>query len=78
VTSLQEERDLALAAYRSACVEFDEAQQEWDSHLAATGVIEADPMPSAAAFDRLKAAYQAKQDALDSLWLAWRNRPDLA
>jgi hypothetical protein len=76
VTSLQEERDLALVAYRSACAEFDEAQQEWDSHLAATGVIE-DPMPSAAAFDRLKTAYQAKQDALDSLWLAWRNRPDL-
>jgi hypothetical protein len=77
VTSLQEERDLALAAYRGACVEFEQAQQEWDSHLATTGEIE-DPTPSAAAFDRLKEAYQAKQDALDSLWLAWRNRPDLA
>jgi hypothetical protein len=67
---------VALAAYRSACVEFDQAQQQWDPYLAAA--TETDPTRAEAAFERLKRAYQAKQDALDSLWLAWRNRPDLA
>jgi hypothetical protein len=78
VTTPQEERDAALAAYKSACGEFEVAQEQWDPYLAATGVAEADPVAAEAAFDRLKRANQARQDALDSLWVAWRNRPDSA
>ena len=74
--TLQQERDAALAAYRSACEEFRHAQEQWDPYLAAVNEIEADSVGAAAAFDRLKAANEKKQDALDSVWLAWRNRPD--
>lgn len=74
--TLQQERDAALAAYRSACEEFKQAQEQWDPYLAAVSETEADPVKADAAFDRLTAAHQLKQDALDSLWLAWRNRPD--
>jgi hypothetical protein len=74
--TFQQERDAALAAYRSACEEFREAQEQWDPYLAAVTEIEANSVRAEAAFDRLRTANQAKQDALDSLWLAWRNRPD--
>ena len=76
VTTLQQERDAALAAYRSACDEFTEAQEQWDPYLAADSGVDADSREADAAFTRLRTANQAKQDALDSLWLAWRNRPD--
>jgi hypothetical protein len=76
VTTLQQERDAALAAYRSACEEFSAAQEQWDPYLVAGGESEADLLGAEAAFDRLTEANQARQDALDSLWLAWRNRPD--
>jgi hypothetical protein len=74
VSTPQEERDLALAEYRSACVEFEEALERWDPFVA--GESETDPAGAEAAFDRLTKANQARQDALDSLWVAWRNRPD--
>jgi hypothetical protein len=76
VLTPQQERDLALAEYRSACVEFDEAQLQWDPYLDANGASELDPDGAEAAFDRLRRANQTRQDALDSLWVAWRNRPD--
>lgn len=78
MTTPQEERDAALAAYRSASAEFEAAQQEWDPFLAPTATYDSDPGAAEAAFDRLKRANQAKQDALDSLWVAWRNRPELS
>ena len=74
--TLQQERDAALAAYRSACEEFREAQEQWEPHLAAVSEAEVDSAGAEAAFDRLSKANQARQDALDSLWLAWRNRVD--
>ena len=76
VTTLQEERAAALAAYRAACAEFEDAQQHWDPFLAVVDAAEADAAAAAAAFDRLSQANQSRQNALDSLWLAWRNRPD--
>jgi hypothetical protein len=76
VTTLQEERAAALAAYKSACDEFAEAQEQWDPYLVVVSEIETDSVGAEAAFDRLRKANQARQDALDSLWLAWRNRPD--
>jgi hypothetical protein len=74
--TLQQERDAALAAYRSACEEFKEAQEQWDPYLVAFSEVEAESVAAEVAFDRLRTANQAKQDALDALWLAWRNRPD--
>jgi hypothetical protein len=76
VFTLQQERDAALARYKSACEEFAEAQEQWDPYLAPASETEVDPVGAETAFDRLRAANQAKQDALDSLWLAWRNRPE--
>ena len=76
VTTIQEERAAALAAYRAACEEFERAQEQWDPFLAAVDAVETDAAGAEAAFDRLRQANQARQDALDSLWLAWRNRPD--
>lgn len=76
MTSLQEERDAALAAYRAACVEFEKAREQWDPFLAALDAAVADPGAAEAAFERLRKANQTRQDALDSLWLAWRNRPE--
>lgn len=73
VATAQEERDAALAAYRVACAEFDHAQQLWDPFLA---VVDTDPAEADAAFERLRQANQARQDALDTLWVAWRNRAD--
>jgi hypothetical protein len=78
VTTPQEERDAALTAYRSASAEFEAAQAAWDPFLAPTATYDSDPVAAEAAFDRLKRANQAKQDALDSLWVAWRNRPELS
>jgi hypothetical protein len=72
----QEERDAALAAYRSACEAFTEAQEQWYPYLVAVSDVEADTVDAEAAFDRLRTANQAKQDALDTLWVAWRNRPE--
>ena len=74
----QEERDEALAAYRAAIVEFDLAQAEWDPFLAAADLADTDPAAAEAAFDRLSRANQARQDALDTVWVAWRNRPESA
>jgi hypothetical protein len=74
----QEERDAALAAYRAAITEFDLAQGEWDPFLAAADLADTDPAAAEAAFDRLSRANQTRQDALDTLWVAWRNRPDSA
>ncbi|MCW2526178.1 MAG: hypothetical protein JWM76_1038 [Pseudonocardiales bacterium] len=74
--TLQQERDAALAAYRSACEEFAEAQAQWDPYLAAVSEIEAGSAGAEAAFERLRNANYERQEALDSLWLAWRNRPD--
>lgn len=76
MTTPQEERDAALAAYRAARDEFDSAQEQWDPFLVTSGVTEADSAAAELAFDRLTKANQARQDALDSVWLAWRNRPD--
>jgi hypothetical protein len=76
VPTTHEEREAALAAYRAACDEFAAAQEQWDPFLATTAVIETDSVGAEAAFNRLKMASQARQDALDSLWVAWRNRPD--
>jgi hypothetical protein len=76
VATVQEERETALAAYRSACVEFEQAQESWDPFLAVVDAAEMDSAAAEAAFERLRQANQARQDALDSLWLAWRNRPD--
>jgi hypothetical protein len=74
VTTLRQEREAALAAYKAACEEFKEAQEQWDPYLVV--MTEADSAAATAAFDRLSNANLARQDALDSLWLAWRNRPD--
>jgi hypothetical protein len=78
VSTPQEERDAALVAYRSACAEFEQAQEHWDSFLARPELTETESVAADAAFDRLKQANQARQDALDWLWVAWRNRPELA
>jgi hypothetical protein len=78
VVTPQEERDSALAAYRSAQAEFEAAQEQWDPFLVVGGAAEADPSAAEAAFDRLARANKARQDAVDSLWLAWRNRPEPA
>ena len=67
----EQERAASLAAYRAASAEFDAAQLQWDPFLADAG---ADPAAAEAAFDRLSKANLARQDALDSLWVAWRNR----
>ena len=72
----QEERDAAMAAYNAARIEFEGAQKQWDAYLATTATIEGDSTEGGAAFERLKMANEARQDAVDSLWLAWRNRPD--
>ncbi len=72
----EEERAAALAAYRRAREDFDTAQARWEGYLA-DGGSELDPIVAEASFDRLKAANQERDDALDSLWLAWRNRPEL-
>jgi hypothetical protein len=74
VTTPDEEREAARVAYLRARDEFDAAQEQWDPFLATTGVIETDDAAAEAAFNRLKTANQARQDALDALWLAWRNR----
>jgi hypothetical protein len=76
VNTPQEERDAALVAYRSACREFEEAQEQWDPYLVAVSEVDADAVGAEAAFNRLRTANQVKQDALDTLWVAWRNRPD--
>jgi hypothetical protein len=76
VSSPQEERDAALAAYKSACAEFDDAQEHWYPYLAMADVADTDAVAAEAAFDRLAKANNARQDALDTLWVAWRNRPD--
>jgi hypothetical protein len=78
VVTPQEERDSALAAYRSAQAEFEAAQEQWDPFLDFSAEIEPDSRAAEAAFDRLAKANQARQDAVDALWLAWRNRPDQA
>jgi hypothetical protein len=78
VSTPQAERDEALAAYKAACAEFEEAQQQWDPYLDSTGADDVDPTAAEAAFDRLRSANFARQDALDSLWVAWRNRPESA
>ncbi len=75
VTTPQEERDAARAAYVKAREEFDAAELAWDPFLDASGDADTDPIAAEAAFDRLKRANDARQDALDSLWVAWRNRP---
>jgi hypothetical protein len=72
----QEERDAAMTAYNAARIEFEAAQEQWDACLATTDRIESDSTEAGAAFERLKKANEARQDAVDSLWLAWRNRPD--
>jgi phage-related minor tail protein len=72
----QEERDAAMVAYTAARVEFEAAQEQWDAYLSSTGEIESDSTEAGLAFERLKNANEARQDAVDSLWLAWRNRPD--
>lgn len=72
----EEERATALAAYKRARDEFDAAQEQWERYLHASEVIELDPIDAEASFDRLKAANQGRDDALDLLWIAWRNRPD--
>jgi hypothetical protein len=77
VATPQEERDAARAAYLSARDEFDAAELAWDPFLAASEATEADAHAAEAAFDRLKRANDARQDALDSLWVAWRNRPEV-
>jgi hypothetical protein len=76
VTTPQEERAAALAAYRAASEEFERAQEQWYQVLAVADPAEADSAAAESAFDRLSKANQARQDAVDSLWLAWRNRPD--
>lgn len=76
MTTPEQERVAAFAAYRAACDEFEKAQQQWDPFLAVVDGAEADHAAAEAAFVRLRKANQARQDALDSLWLAWRNRPD--
>lgn len=75
--TVQEERDAALAAYRSASEEFRLAEEQWYPYLAAGSETEADSVAAEAAFDRLRTANQARQDAVDALWLAFRNRPDV-
>lgn len=65
-----------MTAYNAARLEFEAAEERWDSYLATTGRIEGDSTEAGAAFERLKKANEARQDAVDSLWLAWRNRPD--
>ena len=65
-----------MTAYNAARIEFEAAQEQWDAYLAPTNGSESDSADGDAAFDRLKNAHEARQDAVDSLWLAWRNRPD--
>lgn len=72
----EEERAAALAAYQSARVEFDAAQEQWERYLDPSAVIELDPIVIEQSFERFRAANQGRDDALDSLWLAWRNRPE--
>ena len=72
----EEEKAAALIAYRSASAEFEAAQAQWDSFLAMTQLTDAESEAAEAAFERLRRANQARQDAVDSLWVAWRNRPD--
>lgn len=72
----EQERAAALAAYKRARDEFDAAQDQWERHLDASAVIDIDPIGAEASFDRLKAANQGRDDALDFLWVAWRNRPE--
>jgi hypothetical protein len=67
-----------MAAYKGAREEFEAAQEQWESYLATPGASEPDPIAAEAIFDRLKAANQARDDAVDLLWVAWRNRPDPA
>jgi hypothetical protein len=76
VMTPQEEREAAMAAYRAARIEFEAAQDQWDAYLATAAKIDGDSTEAGAAFERLKNANGARQDAVDSLWLAWRNRPD--
>lgn len=78
MTTLQEERAAAIAAYRAACADFEAAQEQWDPYVASVEPTHTDAVAAEAAFERLRKANQARQDALDSLWLAWRNRPDPA
>lgn len=72
----EEEKAAALIAYRSASAEFEAAQAQWDPFLAMTQLTDAESEAAEAAFERLRRANQARQDAVDSLWVAWRNRPD--
>ena len=76
VMTPQEERDAAMAAYNAARIEFEAAQEQWDTYLAGTATINGNRTEAGVAFERLKNANEARQDAVDSLWLAWRNRPD--
>jgi hypothetical protein len=75
VTTPQEERDAARVVYLRARDEFEAAQLAWDPFLDTNGGEDADPTAAEAAFDRLKRANDDRQDALDALWVAWRNRP---
>ena len=72
----QEERAAAMATYEAARTEFESAQEQWDRYLATTELIDSDSTAAGTAFERLKKANEARQDAVDSLWLAWRNRPE--
>jgi hypothetical protein len=74
----EEERAAALAAYQHARDEFDAAQDQWERHLDASEVVALDPTAAEASFDRFQAANQGRDDALDLLWVAWRNRPNPA
>ena len=65
-----------MTAYETARAEYESAQEQWDLYLATTDSIESDSTAAGAAFERLKRANEARQDAVDSLWLAWRNRPE--
>ena len=67
-----------MVAYRAACVEFEEAEAQWDPYVTMTGPTDADSTGADAAFDRLTKANRERQDALDTLWVAWRNRPEPA
>jgi hypothetical protein len=60
VTTLEQERALALAAYRAACAEFECAQQQWDPFLAVVDAGDGNPAAAEAAFGRLRNANQAR------------------
>lgn len=75
VMTPQQERAAAMAAYTAARIDFEAAQEQWDAYLAVTDKIEGDSTEAGAAFERLRMANEVRQDAVDSLWLAWRNRP---